>query len=50
MSNVKTNVVDPYNDEIRDLPYQCLQPHQEAVIAAAEKIVHRLGNACDDGK
>jgi acetoin utilization deacetylase AcuC-like enzyme len=41
MSGRQTGCVDPYNDEIEVLPYQALQPHQEAVVAAAEAIVKK---------
>jgi hypothetical protein len=41
LSGETTGCVDPYVEEIEILPYQALQPHQDAVITAAEAIVRK---------
>jgi hypothetical protein len=41
LSGETTGCVDPYVEEIEILPYQALQPHQDAVITAAEAIVQK---------
>ena len=41
LSGVTVPVVDPYEEEIAVLPYQGIQAHQEAVIAAAEANVQK---------
>ncbi len=41
LSGESTGCVDPYVEEIEILPYQALQPHQDAVITAAEAIVQK---------
>jgi hypothetical protein len=41
LSGVTVPVVDPYEEEIAVLPYQGIQAHQEAVIAAAEAVVQK---------
>lgn len=40
--NVNVDVVDPYEEEICDYPYQELQAHQNTVIEKAENLVEEL--------
>ncbi|MGH8629564.1 MAG: class II histone deacetylase [Burkholderiales bacterium] len=43
MSGIRTPVADPFQELLNGLGYQALQPHQEAVILGAEKLVKKLG-------
>ena len=42
MLGVTVNCMDPYEEEIADLPYQSLQPQQDAIIIKAEEYVKEL--------
>lgn len=46
LSGVKTDVVDPFQGMMAALGGQDLQPHQDVVIAEAEKLVAILKKAC----
>eukprot|EP00873_Tetraselmis_striata_P016362 jgi/Tetstr1/436626/TSEL_025422.t1 len=42
----RSNVVDEYDEEFHHYGYQALQPHQDAVIAEAERLVATLSDVC----
>ena len=46
LADVRTDVVDPLSDHVEEWNRQRLQPHQDAVIAAAEALVAGLRDRC----
>lgn len=45
LAGVRTDVEDPYMPIIASMPGQELLPHQDAAVARAERLVHRVGGA-----